>query len=66
MNRIPVTNDIRLSRIKSMYSEDASMSLRNSVDNPEVNRVYAEFYEKAGRTSGETSSYELSGEKIRR
>lgn len=46
MNRIPVTNDIRLSRIKSMYSEDASMSLRNSVDNPEVNRVYAEFYGK--------------------
>ena len=29
-----------------MYSEDASMSLRNSVDNPEVNRVYAEFYGK--------------------
>ena len=27
-----------------MYEEDESMTLRNSVDNPEVNRVYTEFY----------------------
>ena len=44
MHRIPVTDDIRLSRMKSMYEEDESMTLRNSVDNPEVNRVYTEFY----------------------
>ena len=27
-----------------VYEEDESMTLRNSVDNPEVNRVYTEFY----------------------
>lgn len=46
MNRIPVTNDIRGSRIKSIYSEDRKMPLRNSTDNPEIQNVYAEFYEK--------------------
>ena len=46
MHTIPVTDDIRKSRIKSMYSEDESMTLRNSADNPEIARVYREFYGK--------------------
>ena len=29
-----------------MYSEDESMTLRNSADNPEIARVYREFYGK--------------------
>lgn len=44
MHTIPVTNDIRLNRIRSMYAEDARMALRNSVDNPEIQQVYREFY----------------------
>ena len=44
MHRIPVTDDIRKSRIKSLYREDANMMRRNSADNPDVNSVYREFY----------------------
>lgn len=44
MHRIPVTDDIRKSRIKSLYREDAGMAYRNSADNPDVNSVYREFY----------------------
>lgn len=46
MHRIPVTDDIRLSRIRSMYKEDERMELRNSMDNPQIQNVYAEFYKK--------------------
>lgn len=46
MHTIPVTNDIRLSRIRSMYAEDERMALRNSVDNPEIQQVYREFYKE--------------------
>lgn len=46
MHTIPVTNDIRLNRIRSMYAEDARMALRNSVDNPEIQQVYREFYKE--------------------
>ena len=52
MHTIPVTDDIRKSRIKSMYSEDERMTLRNSADNPEIARVYSEFY---GKPLGELS-----------
>ena len=52
MHTIPVTDDIRKSRIKSMYSEDERMTLRNSTDNPEIARVYSEFY---GKPLGELS-----------
>ena len=52
MHTIPVTDDIRKSRIKSMYSEDERMTLRNSADNPEIARVYREFY---GKPLGELS-----------
>ncbi|WP_330640600.1 [FeFe] hydrogenase, group A [Anaerovorax odorimutans] len=44
MHCIPVVDDIRKSRIGSMYAEDAKMSLRNSIDNPQVARVYRDFY----------------------
>lgn len=42
-NEIPPTNRIRVSRIQSMYQEDQSMELRNSMDNPEIGRIYKEF-----------------------
>lgn len=44
MHCVPVVDDIRRSRISSMYAEDARMSLRNSIDNPQVAQVYREFY----------------------
>ncbi len=46
MNCIPVVDPIRVSRIGSMYAEDEKMTLRNSMDNPEIQRVYQEFYQK--------------------
>lgn len=46
MHCIPATDEIRLSRIRSMYAEDEKMALRNSLDNPEIQRVYEEFYQK--------------------
>ena len=42
-NEIPPTNRTRMSRIQSMYQEDQSMELRNSMDNPEIGRIYKEF-----------------------
>ena len=41
---IPVTDDIRMKRIASLYSEDERMTLRNSCDNPEIQAIYREFY----------------------
>lgn len=41
---IPVTDDIRMKRIASLYSEDERMTLRNSCDNPEIKAIYREFY----------------------
>lgn len=46
MNQIPVTNDIRMSRIRSIYAEDKKMKVRNSIDNPEIQQVYQEFYKE--------------------
>lgn len=46
MHTIPVTNDIRLDRIRSMYAEDKRLKLRNSVDNPQVQKIYQEFYKE--------------------
>lgn len=46
MRAIPVTDDIRLGRIRSMYEEDKRMKLRNSVDNPQIQKVYQEFYKE--------------------
>lgn len=46
MHRIPVTDDVRRSRIGSLYKEDEKMTLRNSVENPELAKVYSEFYKE--------------------
>ncbi len=43
---IPVTDDIRMKRIASLYSEDERMTLRNSCDNPEIQAIYREFYKE--------------------
>lgn len=42
-NIIPPSNAMRMSRIQSMYEEDAKMTLRNSIDNPEIAQIYREF-----------------------
>lgn len=45
-NIIPPSNATRMSRINSMYEEDAKMTLRNSIDNPEIAQIYREFLGK--------------------
>lgn len=42
-NEYPPTNRIRHSRIASLYQEDSRMQLRNSIDNPEIRKIYNEF-----------------------
>lgn len=51
-HEIPPTNRIRTSRMNSMYQEDAAMTLRNSMDNPEIGKIYREFL---GEPLGERS-----------
>lgn len=46
MHTIPVTDEIRRKRIESMYAEDQRMTLRNSIDNPEIGTVYKGFYQR--------------------
>ena len=46
MHQIPVLDSVRKSRIRSLYKADEQMALRSSQDNPEIRRIYAEFYEK--------------------
>ena len=43
---IPTSAEIRQKRLKAIYAEDESMSLRKSHDNPEVIAVYRDFLEK--------------------
>jgi iron-only hydrogenase group A len=43
---LPTTNAIRLKRIDAIYREDAHMPLRKSHENPDIQKVYAEFLEK--------------------
>ncbi|MGN0465616.1 MAG: [FeFe] hydrogenase, group A [Lachnospiraceae bacterium] len=45
-NIIPPSNATRMSRINSMYEEDAKMTIRNSIDNPEIAQIYREFLGK--------------------
>jgi ferredoxin hydrogenase len=45
-HRIPPSNSLRMSRVMSMYQEDEKMALRNSIDNPQLQTVYNEFYKK--------------------
>ncbi|RHV62285.1 iron hydrogenase [Clostridiaceae bacterium OM02-2AC] len=37
---------VRRARIQSLYDKDSSITLRNSHDNPHIQKVYAEFYGK--------------------
>lgn len=40
---VPPQDWVREARIKSMYDKDASYTLRNSHDNPEIKQLYQEF-----------------------
>ncbi len=42
---IPMTDEIRKARIVSLYTRDADMQLRYSHENPEIQKLYKEFYE---------------------
>ncbi len=41
---IPMTDEIRNARIASLYERDAHMKLRLNHENPEINKLYSEFY----------------------
>lgn len=41
---IPMTDEIRQARIASLYTKDAGMQLRSSHENPEIKKLYKEFY----------------------
>lgn len=41
---IPMSDEIRNARISSLYERDAHMKLRLSHENPEINKLYREFY----------------------
>lgn len=41
---IPMSDEVRKARIASLYAKDGSMELRYSHENPDIKRVYEEFY----------------------
>lgn len=41
-----MTDMVRLARIAALYNRDSSMELRLSHENPEIQKLYHEFYEK--------------------
>ncbi len=41
---IPMSDGVRSARIDSLYARDGSMSLRFSHENPDIRRVYEEYY----------------------
>lgn len=43
---IPTSQEIRMKRVEAIYSEDASMTLRKSHENPEVIAIYKDFLGK--------------------
>lgn len=43
---IPMSDEVRKSRIDSLYAKDSSMKLRFSHENPEIQKVYEIFYGK--------------------
>ncbi|MGL4982180.1 MAG: [FeFe] hydrogenase, group A [Treponemataceae bacterium] len=43
---MPIDDEVRNARIKALYQKDKNMSLRFSHDNPDIKRVYDEFYGK--------------------
>ena len=40
-----MTDMVRFARIASLYNRDSSMELRLSHENPEIQKLYQEFYE---------------------
>ncbi|MDD4371791.1 MAG: [FeFe] hydrogenase, group A [Anaerostipes sp.] len=42
--QVPMTDEIRNARIHSLYAKDQEMTLRLSYENPDIKRVYEEFY----------------------
>ena len=42
---VPMTDEIRKARIASLYTKDSEMQLRYSHENPEIKKLYQEFYE---------------------
>lgn len=42
---VPMTDMVRFARIASLYNRDSSMELRLSHENPEIQKLYQEFYE---------------------
>ena len=40
--------DLRAERAKAIYEEDESLTLRKSQDNPNVKKLYAEYFEHPG------------------
>lgn len=44
LGAIPVLDDTRIRRIQSMYNDDRRSQIRNSLDNPAMERIYSEFY----------------------
>jgi len=44
--QIPMTDEIRKSRIDALYKKDRGMMVRFSVDNPEIKAVYRQYYRK--------------------
>lgn len=43
---VPMTDSVRFSRIASLYNRDLDMKLRLSHENPEIQKLYQEFYGK--------------------
>ena len=44
--QVPLTDEIRKARIQALYTKDSDMELRYSHENPDIKRVYEEFYGK--------------------
>lgn len=42
---IPMTDEVRMARISSLYSKDKEMELRLCHENPEIQKLYHEFYD---------------------
>lgn len=43
---VPMTDEIRQARIRSLYSKDEQMTIRLSHENPDIKKVYEAFYGK--------------------
>lgn len=41
---VPLTDMVRFARIASLYNRDSAMTLRLSHENPEIKKLYDEFY----------------------